>query len=347
MLARPLSAVVLASIVASVAVIAPSSEPSPAGAMTVCARAWLDSLSEPLRKKGRRGLDDKERTNWHFVPRRREGVSLKEMDSTQRRAAHALMRSALSSHGYLKAKAVMELEAVLFALESRPDRPARHRDPELYWFMVFGEPLSGKPWAWRVEGHHLSLNFTVVGDDVIAFAPAFFGANPGEVRSGRHAGLRVLAEEEDLARKVLRSLTGSQRETAKISDKAPRDIILAPGREAASLPEPHGVAGASLTDPQRKLLGQLISVHARALRDASYDREMGRIGRAGGLDAVRFGWAGSAEPGQGHYYRIVGPTFIIEYDNVQNGANHVHVVWRDPANDFGGDVLRQHRETHK
>ena len=122
----------------------------------------LESLSDPLREQGNRALDDKERTNWHFVPRQRKGVSLKEMDANQRRAAHALLRSALSSQGYLKAKAIMELEAVLFALESRPDRPARHRDPELYWFMVFGEPSTEKPWAWRVEGHHLSLNFTVV-----------------------------------------------------------------------------------------------------------------------------------------------------------------------------------------
>lgn len=347
MLARPLSVVVLVSIAAAVTTVAPvpgSVNPSP---MTAAAEAWLDSLSESLREQGHRALDDKERTNWHFVPRQRKGVSLKEMDANQRRAAHALLRSALSSQGYLKAKAIMELEAVLFALESRPDRPARHRDPELYWFMVFGEPSTEKPWAWRVEGHHLSLNFTVVGGRMIAFAPAFFGANPGEVRSGRHAGLRVLSEEEDLARALLLSLTDPQRETAKISAKAPRDIILAPGRAAVSLPPPHGVSGGALDGPQRDRLKQLVSVHARVLRDGSYDREMARMETAGGIDKLHFGWAGSAALGEGHYYRVVGPTLIIEYDNVQNAANHVHVVWRDPENDFGGDVLRRHRASHK
>ena len=347
MFTNPIRVVCLATAVASVFVLSSGPSDASLGAMGKAASAWLESLSPELRTKARRSFSDKARLDWHFIPRERQGVSLKEMNAAQRRAAHSLLRTALSTQGYLKARAVMELEAVLFDLESRPDRPASDRDAERYWFMVFGEPSGNDLWGWRVEGHHLLVNLVVKGDRLVSFTPMFFGSNPAEVRSGRHAGLRVLAEEEDAARALLNLLGADLRKVAMISDAAPRDIILAPGRDVAALKGPHGVSGKDMSADQRRQLLRLVSAHARSLRPDDYEREMSRMNASGGVEALAFGWAGSAEPGRGHYYRLVGPTLIVEYDNVQNDANHVHVVWHDPTNDFGHDVLRRHRQTHK
>jgi len=310
--------------------------------MARAASDWLGTLDAGQRKSAVRSFADAERQNWHFVPKQRAGVSLKDMTPAQRRAAHALLRSAVSAHGYLKATAVMELEGILHQLESRPGRPANHRDPELYWFMVFGDPSGGDPWGWRVEGHHLSLNFTAVGGDIIAFAPLFFGANPGEVRSTRRAGLRVLAAEEDLGLALVNGLPEAQRSACRISPKAPADVLLTPGKTPRALGQPFGVLVSDLAPDDRHAVHRLIQSHARTLPDDLRTAESERI-REAGMNTVRFAWAGSTAPGKGFYYRVVGPTFILEYDNVQNGANHIHVVWRDPKNDFGADALKRHR----
>src|SRR5262249_44427464 len=173
----------------------------------------------------------------------------------------------------------------------------------------------------------------------VSGTPAFFGANPARVPSGPHAGLRVLGAEEDLARKLLASLDAAQRRMAVIATSAPSDIILGPGRK--SVPDPAGVAAADLAPQQRQVLMDLIGEYLGNLRDDVARAQREKIERAG-AGAIRFAWAGGTAKGEGHYYRVQGPTFVIEYDNTQDNANHVHSVYRDLDNDFGGDLLRRH-----
>jgi hypothetical protein len=310
--------------------------------MVVAANHFLETLDPQLRAKASFPFDSDERFNWHFIPRERFGVSLKEMNLQQRRAAHTLMRTALSTKGYLKATAIMSLEPILRALEhDRPD-VEQVRDEEKYWFSIFGEPSADKPWGWRVEGHHLSLNFSSVDRSLVASLPAFFGANPAEVKSGPRAGLRVLAAEEDLARVIMASLTDAQKQQAVILVEAPRDIITAPGHQI-DIGRPAGLPVTAMTDEQKSLLRQLVQEYAHNLRRDLASAELESIKHAG-IDKIHFAWAGSLARGEGHYYRIHGPTFIIEYDNTQNDANHIHTVWHSMTNDFGHDLLRKHYE---
>jgi len=313
--------------------------------MALAAEGLLESLDAAMREQAMRPLDDPNRRDWHYIPRRRAGVSLGEMTDAQRRSAHDLLRAALSQRGYLKTNAIIELEEVLYELQSRPGDPAEHRDPGRYFITIFGDPASPAPWGWRFEGHHLSLNFTSVTGEV-AVTPSFLGANPAEVQHGPNAGLRALADEIDLARALLASFTDEQRERAIIAAEAPRDIILSPGREANGIGDPVGVRFAEMTGQQRATLMRLISVYTENLEAELAREQMAQI-REAGLDAIHFAWAGATEPGRGHYYRIHGPTFVIEYDNTQNGANHVHTVWRDLTNDFGEDLLRRHYDRHE
>lgn len=313
-------------------------EAPPPGELAVAAARFLDALGGELRARAAFAFDAPERTDWHYVPKERAGVALHQMDRAQRRAAHALLRAALSSQGYLKTTAIFELETVLRALEG-----AEYRDPERYWFAVFGAPGNAEPWAFRVEGHHVSLHFTS-GAGLVAAAPAFLGANPAEVPSGPSAGLRVLGAEEDLGRALLQSLTDEQRHAAVLDGAAPLDIVFGPDR-AAGFDERAGVAWGALDAGQRARLWRLIEEYALNLRADLAAHELDRI-RAAGVERLRFLWIGAAGPGEGHYYRVSGPTFVVEYDNVQGGANHVHTVWRDPNGDFGADLLRRHREQH-
>jgi len=278
-----------------------------------------------------------ERFDWHFVPKPRKGLPIKDMTPPQRLLAHALLSSGLSQRGYMKATTIMSLEQILYDLENRPPS----RDADLYFVTIFGEPGKG-PWGWRVEGHHLSLNFVVGNDQVLSVTPSFFGANPAQILSGPRKGLRVLGGEEDLARKLVTSLTEEQRQSGVITNVAPRDIITGADRKAKSL-EPMGIAASKLTKPQRELLFSVIKEYVFRYRGEIADAELKAIQQAGD-EKIHFAWAGGLEPGQGHYYRIQGPTFLMEYDNTQDKANHIHSVWRDLQNDFGEDLLRKHYE---
>ena len=244
----------------------------------------------------------------------------------------------LSARRYLTATQIMELESVLAVLEAANPRFAR--DPERYFFSIFGTPSTRNTWAWRVEGHHLSLHFTVVNGTLVAGAPTFLGSNPAEVRDGPKRGTRVLGLEEDAARSLLESLDASQRATAIINTTAPNDIVT-----VASVPidplSPVGIPAAALTVSQRALLKQLVDVYAGYMADDIAADRLARIEKAG-WDQVAFAWAGRLERGQKHYYRVQGPTFLIEYDNTQNDANHIHSVWRDFNGDFGLDLLAIH-----
>ena len=260
------------------------------------------------------------------------------MASEQRVAAHALLKSVLSSQGYLKATGVMQLEGVLGMIEERPER----RDPEDYYFNIFGDPTDGRGWAWRFEGHHISLNFTAAGDGLPSVTPAFFGSNPHVVPEGPNAGQRLLGAEEELARELMGLLDQGQVQATIFEAEAPRDIFTGNSREA-SMESYQGIPISDLTSEQR---GAFLELLEEYLHNAKHDvahAQMKRIEEAG-MDNLYFGWAGSTEPGEGHYYRIHGPTILIEYDNVQGGANHVHSVWRDFQNDFGADLLRRHYE---
>ena len=312
-----------------------------AAAMSSAAQKWLEALNADQRARAAFPFDSEERQRWHFIPNEsfpRKGVAFKEMSEPQRALAHALIKTGLSARGYLTATSIMELEKVLVELEG----PQRRfpRDHEVYWVTVFGTPGDKQAWGWRLEGHHLSLRFDVVGGSMTASSPAFFGSNPAEVRQGSQKGTRVLGDEEDAARALLDQLDASQRATAIVQPNAPTDILtmVIPSVEPHS---PPGIAMTALTAPQREALTRLIDVYVGKMAPDIAAERMARVKKAG-LDHVTFAWAGGTERGQKHYYRVQGPTFLIEYDNTQNDGNHVHSVWRDFSGDFGRDLLREH-----
>jgi hypothetical protein len=305
-------------------------------AMAAAAVTWVNALPPNVQRRAVFGMADKERQNWHYVPRRREGVPFKEMPASARAAAHELMKSSLSGMGYGKAVNIFRLEEVLRRLETF----GLMRDPDNYAFTVFGTPGPSAPWGWRLEGHHLSLNFTLVPGRPVAMTPAFFGANPADVPSGPERGLRVLAAEQDLARALVQGLSEGQRARTVIAAQSLGDIVSGPGR-ADSLASPNGLALADMSGDQRGHAVRLVEEYARNMRAELAEQELSRMREADPL-RIRFAWAGPIEPGKAHYYRLHGPTLLIEYDNSQNDANHIHSVWHDPRRDFGLDLLKAH-----
>jgi hypothetical protein len=255
------------------------------------------------------------------------------------------LSSGLGQRGYVSAVTIMSLDAILRELEGGKG-PAR--DSELYFFSVFGKPGSDQTWGWRVEGHHLALNFTIANGQAVARSPAFMGTNPAEVRSGPRKGLRVLDKEEDMGRAFVKSLNEEQLKKAVFSEKAPADIITGNQRKAQLDKPDLGVTSGDLTKEQKAALWELIKVYAHWHRPELAEQDLKRIEEAG-LEKIRFAWAGGLEAGVGQYYRIVGPTFLIEYDNTQNNANHIHTVWRNMGDDFGEDLLKKHydQQAHK
>ena len=316
-------------------------EPPPAdtgGQMATAGEAYVATLGSAERDRGTWELDAEQRFDWHYVPWERYGVRLKDMNPEQRIAAHGLLQSVLSSQGYLKATGVMQLEGILGQIEGRPDR----RDPEDYYFNIFGAPSEDGPWAWRFEGHHISMNVAAVGAAPPSVTPTFLGSNPHMVGEGPHAGRRLLGAEEDLARELLALLTDAQLRTVIIEAEAPEDIVTGNAR-TVELGRFEGLPASEMNDEQSHALMHVIEEYLNNTNADVAEAEMRRIHEAG-LENLHFAWAGSTERGEGHYYRIHGPTMLIEYDNVQGGANHVHSVWRDPENDFGDDLLRRHYE---
>lgn len=316
---------------------APASPPEAVAArMRVAAEQLLAALPEPAREKVARPFDDRDRTDWHYTPRSRNGVALKELDRAGRDAVHALLREALSAAGYRKVVNVVELELVLREIEAF----GLMRDPERYHLTIYGTPGRTAAWGWRFEGHHVSLNFTLAGDRTVVDTPSFLGANPATVGRGPRAGERVLAAEEDEARALLALLSDAQRRTAVFDTRTFGDIVTTNAAKVDPL-SPVGLAAADISDAQRAQLEKLVLVYARTFEPALAEARMARV-REGGIGNVRFGWAGSTQRGRPHYYRVQGPLFLIEYDASQNDGNHVHTVWRDFNGDFGRDLLRQH-----
>ena len=309
--------------------------------MADAATKFLASLKSEQAAKASFPLKDDERLNWHFIPKDRKGLPFKEMTSEQHDLALALLKSGMSERGYSTATNIFSLELILQELEG-PNRRIP-RDPGLYHVFIFGKPEKTGTWGWRVEGHHVSVNFTLVGGEVAA-TPSFFGTNPAEVRKGPRKGLRVLAQEEDAARELLRSLNDEQRKEAIFDQTAPKDILTEAKKKIGPL-ETAGLSSSKLKKEQQTILMRLLKTYVERIRPEVAQNDLAKIEKAG-LDKIYFAWAGSAEPGQGHYYRVQGPTFLMEYDNTQNDANHIHAVWRDFNGDFGEDLLQKHlRET--
>ena len=303
------------------------------------ARAFLDSLTPEQRQRAQFAFATEQRFEWFYTPQRRRGLTFKEMSEPQRQAAMNLLRAGLSERGYAKAETIRALEDVLVEMGGSPS----YRDRELYYFSVFGTPAADTTWAWRYEGHHLSQHWTIVDGRALVTTPQFFGANPAEVRQGKLRGTRALAAEEDLAYALLASLNEPQRRSALIDEDAPADILTANSREAA-IQADLGISYARLEEAQRGMLIQLIETHAAATLEQVAKERLQKL-RAAGLEQIKFGWMGSTQRGRGHYYRIQGPTFLIEFDNTQDGANHAHSVWRDFKGDFGRDLLREHYQS--
>jgi hypothetical protein len=307
------------------------------------AQAFLASLDDEQRAAASLPFEGAERTNWQFVPGIYPGVRLGSLGLDQRRLAWRLLETALSSQGTLKTASIIELESFLREASVRAGKLDERRDPERYALAVFGSPDEG-PFGFRFQGHHVSWNFTVIAPDVVTSTPRFLGSNPHEVRSGPYLGRRVLGTEEDLARAFVRGLRDDQREKAILDEKVPADILTGPGRSAEVLGEPRGIAFGELDQPQKVQLLEILSELVRDLHPDLGRTELMRM-RAPGYDGLHFAWIGSTEPGQPHYYRIHGPALVLEYDNIQDGANHSHIVLHDLAAGFGGDLLRAHHES--
>jgi hypothetical protein len=311
-------------------------------AMATAANKFLAGLDGKQKSKATYALKAEDRFRWHFIPTEmvkggRTGLPMTEMKPDQRKLALALLRSGMSAPGFKKARQIMALEGILRENEKggRFDR-----NPILYFVSIFGEPTATGTWAWRFEGHHMSMAFTIIEGKVVISTPSFMGSNPGKVLSGKDKGLRVLEKEEDLARDLVISLSDKQRAQAIFAEKAPRDILTSANRKAERL-DPKGVSHGSLNKEQRSLLVKLVSEYVKRNRRELAGADLAKI-KGAGWDKVTFAWAGGFEMGQGHYYRVQGPTFIMEYANTQNNAYHVHATYRDFKNDYGEDSLARH-----
>jgi hypothetical protein len=324
-------------LVPGLAAIGAARTPPPAATMLDAARTFLATLDPAQKSKAVLPFNSEERFHWFYTPVPRMGIPLKALNASQQQAVLALLRAGLSEKGYTKAEMIRRLEEVLRELQQGRGPT---RDPELYFFTFFGEPTAKGSWGWRYEGHHCSQNWTIVNGKSIGSSPQFFGANPAEVRDGPMKGTRVLSAEEDLGRSLVKSLSTAQRAEAVLSASAPDDIVTTNQRKAG-IQEDKGVAYSKLSKDQQGTLLTLIEEYLGAQPRAQARQRLDKI-RQAGFDQIKFAWMGGLERGEGHYYRVQGSTFLIEYDNTQSNANHIHCVWRDFNGDWGEDLLAEH-----
>jgi len=305
------------------------------------ANRFISLLNEAQKKETVFAFDTEERYNFHFVPKERRGITFNEMNSAQQELAYALLKSCLGDETFQKTNDIMHLETVLKQLENRKQED-KFRDPGNYHFTIFGTPSSKTIWGWRFEGHHISFNFSFNKKSLVAGTPGFLGSNPAIVLSGPMAGKQVLKNESDRGFALLNSLSNTQIKKAIIDTVAFADIQTFNKRNAM-LGKPAGIRYSELSKEQQSLMLQLVSIYVHRYKQDLAEKMMSDIRKAG-LENVWFAWAGHTKPviGKGAYYRIQGPTIIIEYDNTQNNANHVHSVVRDLKHDFGGDLLLEY-----
>jgi hypothetical protein len=315
-------------------------EETAANEMALAARNLIATLTAEQKAASVYAMDHDHRLDWHFVPKERKGTTLKEMNPEQRLLTTALLAASLSGQGLMKATSIMSLEQVLQVLEG-PNRRFP-RDPEMYHISVFGDPAPGATWGWRFEGHHLSLSFTIVNGRHISATPSFMGTNPDIILSGPRKGQQVLADEANLGRALAKSLTAAQKPQTIFNEKAPADIFTAAERKVSPL-KPDGLNWKEMTAEQQEMVWRLVNAYVNRARGEIAGADLQKIVDAGRAN-IYFAWAGGMERGDGHYYRIQGPTFLIEYDNTQNDANHIHAVYRDFDEDFGVDLLKRHYE---
>ena len=350
-----------------VAQTAPATRPSAAqqrikDEMADAANALLTMLSPEQKQKITYQFDDAERFNWHFVPRERKGLPLKQMTEEQRKAAMAMLKTALSDQGYQKATSIIDMENVLRVIDNRPPNDT-YRDPENYSFTIFGDPSTKTPWSWRIEGHHLSLQFMSLTGQVLAQTPTFFGSNPGileydatmadkrmgdvRIKDLPQKGRQILKQETEKAFALLKTLDADQRKQAVIATVAYPEIVTS-NKRVASIEKMDGLRLGDMKPDQRALFLELLQVYMTNYRITLAKQQMAKLDKAG-LDNIRFAWAGDLTPelgeGKGWYYRIHGPTILIEYDNTQTNANHIHTVVRDLTNDWGEDLLKAHYQS--
>jgi len=310
------------------------------------ANKFLNSLSADQRKKALYDFENDERYNWHFVPmNNRKGIMLSELSEQQKQLGFGLLKFYLSDTGFRKTQEIIQLEVVLKELENR-QKDDRYRDPGNYTFIFFGKPSDTIPWGWRFEGHHISFNFSTIGNKIVAGTPGFMGSNPAIILSGPQKGTQILKSESELGFELVRSFTSQQSAKAIISEDVPGEIVTSNSRKAI-IENQQGIFYAEMNKEQQKILLQLLSVYINRYTKLFADDMMKEI-EAAGFEKLRFAWVGSKEHaiGNPYYYRIQGPTIIIELDNTQNNANHVHSVVRDLKRDFGGDELLQHYQQY-
>lgn len=335
-------ALALTATLALVGVAYVSQQPeTPATGMAAAAQKFVASLTAEQKKKALYGFDDPERTNWHFIPLQdkekrptRKGLRLEDMNAEQKKLALALLEMGTSPEGYAKATTIMSLESILKVLEKNGTNV---RDPEWYFFTIFGTPGKAGKWGWRVEGHHLSINYTLDDNKVLSATPTFFGANPATVKAGPKQGLRTLPEAEDYAIDLFKSLEKDQVEVALQKKPFPE-----PKAQSvhADVGPPVGVPAAKMNEKQKDILTKLIRAYTNRMTKEVGQAEWQQVKDGGGIDKVYFAFSGSTVPGMGHTYRVQGPTIVIEFLNVQadsagNPANHIHSCWRRTDGDFG------------
>lgn len=311
-----------------------AAQPSVAGPrMVTAASKFLQSLTDEQRALVQFAYDDPERLNWHFIPKPRKGIKLRALTGPARKAAFALLKSGLTETGYDQAIKIMSLEEVLFLYEAG-DREKRRerRDPEQYHFSIFGTPGMGA-WGYRIEGHHLSLNYALDGDRIVATTPEFYGCNPATMESVPGRVLRVLGNEEDFARQAITLASESGRAKATISQEPPKDVA-GPGAPQPVVEAPVGVLLPELGTESVEKVRALVGEYLANMPEEVAQRRLAEIERSG-WDQIHFAWWGGIKQYQPHHYRVQGPTFIIEYNNTQDGANHIHSMWRDVRGDFG------------
>jgi hypothetical protein len=335
-----MKSILVFSLVLAFAIPTRAHEDAAANEMAAAANNLIASFTPDQKLATVFAMDHDHRLDWHFIPKVRKGTALKEMTPQQRHLTTALLAASLSAKGLVKTSYIMSLEEVLKRIEALNPRAAR--DPELYYVSIFGDPGPGKTWGWRFEGHHLSLNFTIVDGLHVSGTPSMMGTNPGLVLNGPHKGLQILADEENIARKLAKSLSTNQKSEAIINEKAPADILSENRRKISPL-EPVGIGWKHLNGNQQELVWKLVKTYVERARGGIAEADLKKI-IAAGQENIHFAWAGGLERGQGHYYRIQGPTFLVEYDNTQNNANHIHCVYRDFKEDFGDDLLQRHYE---
>jgi Protein of unknown function (DUF3500) len=315
--------------------------PQVVNAMRAAAVALVESLDDDQRSLATAPFDTPDHRQWTYLPGSRAGLALLDMGEHQRSLAIQLLETGLSAPGLATALDIMTLDGLLRDLERDGGRSGwERRHPRHYWVRVLGDPASQEAWAWRVNGHHLAVHMTVVGDR-IAGTPQFFGANPAVVPEGPRAGWRLLPQEELVARDLVSMLDRPQRSQALVAAAAPRDIATRDDPVAEIGVVPVGLGFAQMSPTQQETLAALIRHYLdRVVPELAAYSWAGLVDA--GLDEVSFAWTGGLEPGQGHYYAVRGRTFLIEYDNVQNNANHIHTVWRDVHHDWGRDLLAEH-----